>query len=250
MDIATELQSTLPKSLVNNLLNEFRIQVREHRSGNWRESLNASGMFVEHSFRALHYLQTAKLVPEIKNQTKLSAQLEADMNLPESVRMTIPRVLRGLPYNIRSKKGGAHVKGISPDQIDSSLTVLASSWVLAELLRLYHSADESSIASAMTDLTQRQIPLIEEVAGDIVVSQKTTCRNEILLLLAHAHPNGLSRKELGEQVEGFSHQNISSSLSRLRAARSIHQHRTDNRFYLLQSGWREVDEVIAKNVGI
>ena len=87
-------------------------------------------------------------------------QIENDTALPDSLRLLMPRVVFGMMYGLRSKRDVVHVKEIDPRYIDAFLCVSAASWVMAELLRLYHSSDEAAVKYCMLALSRASIPIL------------------------------------------------------------------------------------------
>src|SRR5258705_2064310 len=101
-------------------------------------------------------------------------------------------------YEVRSKRGAVHVKGVDPRHIDASLAVHAAAWVLAEFLRLYHSTDEQVVAEAMAALMRGHVPFVEAFGDELVVTRRVSCDVEELLLLAVAVGEGLAPTALGK----------------------------------------------------
>src|SRR5262249_53121213 len=55
-----------------------------------------------------------------------------------SIRVLIPRTLLTL-YEVRNNRNVGHVGGdVDPNMMDATLVFAAASWVLAELIRVYH----------------------------------------------------------------------------------------------------------------
>jgi hypothetical protein len=125
-------------------------------------------------------------------------------------------------YEVRSKRGAVHVKDLDPRQIDASLAVQAASWVIAELLRLYHSSSEEAVTEAMAALMRERVPFVEVFGGEQVVTKDVPCDVEILLLLSQAAPNGFDRKALGKSSK-FPPPTITRAIQRMEADRHIHK---------------------------
>jgi hypothetical protein len=100
-------------------------------------------------------------------------------SLPDSIRMLVPRIALAMVYDVRSKRGAVHVKEIDPRRIDVDLAARAASWIMAELIRLYHVDDESAVQLEMTALTRATFPLLESIDGEDFVSKKVPPRVEI-----------------------------------------------------------------------
>jgi hypothetical protein len=115
-----------------------------------------------------------------------------------------------------------HVKEINPSSIDVAMAVSAASWVIAELLRMYHVSDEQIVRQRMLALTRTSIPFIEALDGETFVNRKVKPATELLLLLAHASPNGMTRKCLGTSAK-CSQPAVTKALQALEAERFVHK---------------------------
>lgn len=197
--IIADLSSAIDSAVVEDLVSSYETLVSEYRKGDRTACLTEAGKFVEHTFRAAEFLRTGIAPKEIKSPAAVVKQLENDTALSDSIRLLVPRIAYAMIYDIRSKRGAVHVKEINPQQIDAALAVQAASWIISELIRLYHTSSEDKVAEAMVALMRNQIPFVEEFGNEIVVTRNVTCDVELLLLLARAEPAGLSRKALGEQ---------------------------------------------------
>lgn len=146
-------------------------------------------------------------------------------------------------YEIRSKRGAVHVKEIDPREIDAALCVQAASWVLAELLRLYHVDSEAAVSEAMASLMRVEMPLIETFGEEVVVTAKVSCPIELLLLIGHCAPLGIDRKALGLSSKNTA-STISKTLQRLSGDRLIHK-TADGRLHITGPGERHLAKAIA-----
>jgi hypothetical protein len=195
--LITDLSSHLDRATVVSLLETYEELIAKHRGGDLEGALMKAGRFVEHALRLIEGKRTGSVPPEIKSVSAVIKTLENDTKLPEPLRLLIPRALYGMIYNLRSKRDAVHVKEIDPRSIDVSLAVSAASWVIAELLRIYHASDEEIVSQRMQALTRASIPFIDARDGETFVGRKVKPTVELLLLLADASPNGLTRKALG-----------------------------------------------------
>ena len=232
--IAKNLSTAIDAAVVSSLLTSYGALIAEYRKGDLDACLINAGKFVEHTLRAIEHIRTGVAPAEIKNPASVVQHIEKDRNLPESLRLLVPRVAYAMVYEIRSKRGAVHVKEIDPRQIDAALCVQAVSWILAELLRLYHTDDERAIAEAMASLTRAQIPMIEVFGQEVVVTNKVSCLVEMLLLIARSAPDGIDRRALGVSSK-FSPPAVTRALQRLEEERLVHQAK-DGRFHITGPG--------------
>ncbi len=231
--IIEDLSSEIDPTIANLLVESYEELVSEHRSGNLEAALTKAGRFVENTLRAIVYIRSGVVVTEIKSVQTTIRQIENDTNLPESLRILIPRVVFGMMYDLRSKRDAVHVKEIDPRRIDTFLCVSAASWVIAELLRLYHSSQESAVASCMSALSRTSIPYIESIEGETFVGQHVPAGIEILLLLANASPEGMTRTAIGLAAK-CSQPSVTKSLKLHLANRHVHRAVSDA--YFITSG--------------
>lgn len=219
--ITADLSAHIDSGVVEDLLSTYDDLVAKHKLGDLEAALTKAGRFVEHALRLIESIRTGSVPSEIKSAKKTIDALENATALSESLRLLIPRALYGMIYNIRSKRNAVHVKEIDPRSIDVAMSVSAASWVIAELLRLYHKADEASVEQAMLALSRTTIPFIESLDGETIVSRKVDARTEVLLLLAHASTDGLTRTELGKTAK-CSASSITRALNDLAGDRQVH----------------------------
>jgi hypothetical protein len=240
--IVTNLSAHIEPKLVQDLLKSYEELVAKQKEGDLEAALTKAGRFVEHVFRIIEYLRTGSAPLEIKSVAKTMQQIENDTSLAESLRILIPRAAYGLIYDLRSKRNAVHVKEIDPTGIDIFLTVAGASWIMAEFLRLYHVADEAGISDAMLTLTRTSLPFIESIGDEVFVSRPVAVRYELLLLLAHAKPAGLSRTELGNTAK-CSQPSVTKGLKELMDKRYVHLS-SANRYFITSNGERALEEWI------
>jgi hypothetical protein len=171
----------------------------EFRKGDAEAALNAAGLFAENALRAVEHVRTGTTPTEIKSVAATIKLIENEGKLPESLRVLVPRIASAVLFDVRSKRGAAHVKEINPRYIDAALAAQAA-WILAEFVRLYHVADEAAVAEAMAALMAGNIPLIEKFDDELVVTTPLHPEMEVLLMVSAAEPGGIDRKGLGQPL--------------------------------------------------
>lgn len=231
--IRLNLSSVIDDQVVQELLSTFEGLIIKHRLGDFESALTKAGRFVEHTLRAIEYIRTGTAPSEIKSVAATIEKLRNESSIPESLRLLIPRVLYGMIYTIRNKRDAVHVNEIDPRQIDVAMSVCAASWVISELLRLYHTSDEADIEECMRALSRTSLPFIEAIDGETIVGNVVDSRTELLLLLAHAGPDGLTRSELGKSAK-CSASSVTRGLGILAADRLVHY--SNSKKYFIMSG--------------
>lgn len=243
--IVADLSTHIEPSVVGDLISAFEELHHKEAVGDLQGALMKAGRFVEQTLRAIEYLRTGSAPNEIKAVKKTIDQIEADTKLPESLRILVPRVIYGMIYTIRSKRDAVHVKEVDPTAIDVGLARAASGWVMAELLRLYHHPDEKGVAEAMTHLSRATIPFVESIAGETFVAKGVPANIEILLLLSHARPEGLTRKALGNAAK-CSQSSVTKALKSLQSDRYVHQ-AADDLYHITGPGEQALADWILKS---
>lgn len=200
-ELERNLASKIEPRVVADILNSYEGLIQKHRALDAEAALTRAGKFVEHIFRALEFIRTGTAPAEIKSPAAMAKLLEADTRLPESIRMLVPRIALAMIYDVRSKRGAVHVKEIDPRGIDVDLAAKAASWIIAELIRLYHVDSENAVRMEMMALTRATFPLLESIDGEDFVSKKVPPRVEIQLLLGRKGGEGATRAQLGKMAK-------------------------------------------------
>ena len=89
----------------------------------------------------------------------------------------------------------------------------------------------------MAALTRTAIPFVEAIDGETFVGQKVPAIMEILLLLAHAQPKGMTRKAIGIAAK-CSQPSVTNSLKGLISDRQAHF--SSNGEYFITSAGEQV----------
>jgi hypothetical protein len=90
-------------------------------------------------------------------------------------------------YEIRNNRGVGHVGGdVDPNLMDATAVLAMSKWVMAELVRLFHSVSTTEAETAVEAIVDRTLPLAW-VVGDTVriLDPKLTMKAKTLLVLYH-----------------------------------------------------------------
>lgn len=223
------LATYLPEQLVDELLAAYFEVLRNYYLGGLRLSAVEGGRFAEALFRILEQITAGTYTP-------LGVQLDTERlirtlgALPagshkDSVRLHMPRALR-LVYDIRNKRDAAHLADdIDPNQQDASLVVGVVSWLLAELIRMYHDVNADEAQAIVVNLVTRQAPIIEEFDGFLkVLSPRMSVSDHVLVLLYHRGDHGATFEDLQRWVRPPMRTNLRRTLSRLVNERDLAHH--------------------------
>ncbi|WP_456397555.1 hypothetical protein [Desulfurobacterium sp.] len=218
-DIAKILSKSINASLLNKQLEIYRKIKESFWLGKDEECMEKVGKFVEITIRTLEYITSGRYT-SIESDLKVSETLKKFENLPkqdfpESIRILIPRVLYSL-YTFRSKRGGAHIKEVNPNHIDATYVVSACDWIMAELIRLYHTNEEKEIQKIINSIVDRNVPILEEFGGDLkILDPSFSVPDKILIILYKKHPYPVSTDDLKRWIKTKSPTHINTALRRL-----------------------------------
>jgi hypothetical protein len=244
------LEARFPTKRVEAILEHFDKMVTEFQVGHWETATVRSGKFVEAILKAL-WAHVGNVVPKTKDfkVDSIIRQLEQIpyVQAEDSVRLTIPRACRFV-YEIASNRGARHdSEEVNPNQMDASVVVSTSSWMLAELLRYATkgAVDLSQTRDLVAALIQKKYPPIEDVEGRVYFHIKGLSAREVALLtLWRFHPRRQSEAELIDAARrhGASPSNSRMAISRLK---SIVDDDGNGNLRLLVPGMKEAEELIS-----
>lgn len=218
-DIAKISSKSINVSLLDKQLEIYKKIKESFWLGKDEECIEKVGKFVEITIRILEHITSGSFTP-IEDDLKVSETLKKfetlpKQNFPESIRIIIPRVLYSL-YIFRSKRGGVHIKEVNPNHIDATYVISACDWVMAELIRLYHTNEEKEIQKIINSIVDRKVPILEEFGEDIkILDPSLSVPDKILITLYKKHPNPVSTDELKKWIKTKSSTHINTALKRL-----------------------------------
>ncbi len=178
----------IPDCLYKPLIDEYRNIIRNYMERKWTPSELSGGKFCEIVYTILDGFSSGNYAPyPIKPDNFVAAcrRLETNTSNPRSFQILIPRILPAI-YDIRNSRGVGHVGGdVDPNYIDASAVLSMTSWVMAELIRVFHNMPIHDAQKLADSLVDRRTPLVWQ-SGDIrrVLKPDLTIRYQILLLLS------------------------------------------------------------------
>jgi hypothetical protein len=202
---AEQLFAKLPASLRAELIAAFKDIEKNYREGRWEPSELDGGKLAEIVFSILDgYIKgafpfKASKPPRFKDSCE---NLEkAPATFPRSVRTGIPRALVVL-YDVRNHRSVGHVGGdVNPNRMDASLVLALAKWVMAELVRVFHSGDTLTAAAAVETITERTLPVIWEIGDVKRVLNTALSQRETTLLLIYPTLKGVLDRDLAKWLE-------------------------------------------------
>jgi hypothetical protein len=164
-----------------------------------------------------------------------------------SLRILIPRLLPVL-YEVRSNRGVGHVGGdVDPNHMDSEVVQSMASWLMAELVRIFHGVSTEEAQQAVDALVERKTPLVWDVEGvKRVLDTAMSMKDQVLLLLHHS-AGWVASADLVRWVE-YSNGSVfrSSVLGPLHKARLIEFDAGKGRAKISPTGSIEVEQKLLR----
>ena len=233
-----------PDDLVEEVLASYVEAKRRFHLGDHRPHAVEGGRFSEGVFRMLQYATTGNCTPlgkSLPTVDKLLTTLENAAGAADSIRLHIPRTLK-LIYDIRNKRDAAHLAdGIDPNLQDASLVVGNMDWVLAEFVRLYHEVSADAAQKIIENVITKEVPAVQEIAGQPVILKDLRAREQALLLLYRAGARGATLDELAAWLRTNRKDHLAARLQNLDQQKLVLAHPTDKRYYLTSRGDRLVE---------
>lgn len=244
------LSSKIDADLVEHLLEHYKKLKQKFFLGQYEPSQLNCAKFAEVAMRILEYIIKGNYTPFGKN-ISLDAfareleQLPKD-KFPDSLRIHIPRILRAT-YDIRSKRGVAHIGEINPNLMDATFVVSACDWIMAEFLRLYHTDDSNEAQRIINSIVERKVPIIEEFDDDLkVLTPDLPVADKILLILYKKYPNYISTSDLKTWIKTKSPSHITTVLRKLDDDAKIYRRGKEN--IITRKGIEYVEKNLKKEI--
>jgi hypothetical protein len=189
----TQVLAGLPLSLRNELLDCYQSIMSSYAEHRWRASELDGGRFSEIVFSIIEgALKGAFPAKASKPANMFQSCISLESKFPpsaarlgdRSLRIMIPRLLPVL-YEVRNNRNVGHVGGdVSPDHMDAEAVQSMASWLMAELVRIFHGVSTKEAEDTIDALVERKSPLIWEIEGiKRVLNNKMPAKDQTLLLL-------------------------------------------------------------------
>ena len=162
MDAALAL-SAIPKTLRDELVNEYRSIIQNYSEHRWSPTELSAGRFCEVVYSILSGYGSGAYPPKASKPNDFVGacrKLELNGDVPRSFQILIPRTLPSL-YEVRNNRGVGHVGGdVDSNHMDATFVVSASNWILAELVRVFHNLSIEEAQQLVDAIAERRVPLI------------------------------------------------------------------------------------------
>ena len=203
------LLASLPAGLRAPLLESYKEIGANYMEHRWEPSELNGGKFceavytiIEGQLKGSSAAKPSKPADMVKACRTLETIPEDTMRVGDrSLRILIPRVLQPL-YEIRNNRGVGHIGGeVDPNFMDATAVYSMASWILAEIVRIFHSITTKEAQEIVDELVERRHPLIWDVEGVRRVLDPDMSKADQSLLLLYSKPAWVSEKDLVQWVE-------------------------------------------------
>lgn len=199
--IVNSLSPPLPGYLIENLIGEYQDVKKKYLLGHLGPSELNAGRFCEYVLRIIEELDQGGHTPvgDDLDTGKVIRRVESNTNLPDGIRLYIPRLCRVL-LDVRNSRDVAHVETeVNPNLSDSLLVSQGADWILTELIRNYYpssiSVDEAQ--SIVDSINETEVPVVQDVDGFLrVLDPDMSYKEQVLSILHHQHPSPVSDDDL------------------------------------------------------
>ncbi len=228
----------------------FDAIVRNYREGRWEPAELNGGKLCEIVYTVLRGQVDGTFPPKpTKPKNMVDACKALEQSDPKahsrSVRIQIPRTLLAL-YEVRNNRGVGHAGGdVNPNHMDAVFVLQASKWIMAELVRVFHTVDTLEATKAVETLTSRTLPLVWEAGNNKrILNIKLSMKDKALALL-YSSKGPVSESDLYKWVE---HSNASvfrrDILAKAHRAKLVEYDRIKKTIQLSPLGIKYVEEKI------
>lgn len=239
--------SAIPVGLRDPLLNEYNGIVRNFMERKWSPSELSGGHLCEIVYTILHGHASGSYASAPQKPTDFVSacrSLEKNTHVPRSFQILIPRFLPAL-YEIRNNRGVGHAGGeVDPNHMDATAVLAMASWILSELIRVFHNVTVEEAQRLVDSISERRVPLVWKTA-DVrrVLRPDLELKDQILLLLAST-PDGATRDELRLWLDYSDGKYFARMLRELHRIRFIEAPSDNSQVQLLPPGADRVQVVL------
>jgi hypothetical protein len=249
----------LPQSLRDELLAAYREIMSNYLERRWEPAELNGGKFCEVVYSIVKGELAGSFPAKASKPGNMADACRALESVPpdpdrvgdRSLRIGIPRVLPAL-YEIRNSRGVGHVGGdVNANHMDAEAVQGMASWLMAELVRIFHGTTTDEARGTVDALVERKTPLIWETDAGVkrVLNHKMSASDQVLVLLHHS-TGWVSTTDLLNSVE-YSNASMfrKSVLQPLHKQRLIEFDSKQGRAHISPLGARYVDEKTPQIIG-
>ena len=186
--------SVIPDGLRGPLINCFTEIARNFAERRWEPAELNGGKFCEVVYTILDgaiggaFANTPSKPASMVDACRALEQRPADSARigDRSLRILIPRILPAL-YEIRNNRGVGRVGGdVDPNHQDAIAVYQLASWIMAELIRIYHRISLQEAQQVVDTLVERKHPLVWQDADTRRVLDPSLSKSDQTLILLYS----------------------------------------------------------------
>jgi hypothetical protein len=202
--VATDALDQVPTGLRRELLSALQTIALNFAQHRWEPSELNGGKLCEVVYSIVEGALTGSFPARAKkpqNMVDACRKLEQIPGGTRALRVQIPRVLMAL-YEIRNNRGVGHVGGdVEPNHMDALLVLEMSKWLVADLVRHFHTVDIDTATLVVESLIERSLPIVWDVEGVRRVLDHSLGQRDRTLLLLYASVGPVAENDLVAWVE-------------------------------------------------
>ncbi|MEL4280287.1 MULTISPECIES: hypothetical protein [Shewanella] len=241
------LLGSLPAGLRTPLIKEYKKLTQNYMEHRWEPAELSAGKICEIVYSILqgHVDGNYPSSPsKPRNMVAACRQLEQESSLPRSFQILIPRMLPAL-YEIRNNRGVGHVGSeVDANNVDSTLMLTMVNWIMAELVRVFHTGSLEDAQLAVDALAQRNTPLVWDSKGFKKVLSPSMNLKDQILLLASSTDEDVTLSELMDWTESSNKTYYKKILKVLHKEKLIHFNEPEEKITLLPAGSNKVVGIV------
>jgi hypothetical protein len=206
---AQQALASLPSGLKTPLINCYQEIARNFSERRWEPAELNGGKFCEVAYSIINGALTGSFAAapskprNMVDSCRALEQIPPDANRvgDRSLRVLIPRMLPVL-YEIRNNRGVGHVGGdVDPNFQDAVAVFQMASWVMAELVRMFHQVSLSDAQATVDTLVERKHPIVWQEGVTKRVLDPSLGKGDQALLLLYSGNTWVEDKDLANWVE-------------------------------------------------
>ena len=200
MDPATCLSGLTP-GLRTEVLAAYDQIVRNYREHRWEPSELNGGKLCEVVYSILKGHVDGKLPARAKKPSNMYDACKAlehadSTRFSRAVRIQIPRLLVAL-YEVRNNRGVGHTGGeVDPNAMDARLVLEMGKWIVADLVRIFHSVSTIEATEAVEALIDRTLPIVWSTGATKRVLDASLSMKDQTLLLLYSETGAVTEQQL------------------------------------------------------
>ena len=248
MNLSTIL-TAIPPGLKDPLIKEYNSIIQNYLERRWTASELSGGKFCEIVYTILdgYACGTYASAPSTPgNFPQACRNLERNTHVPRSFKILIPRMLPPL-YEIRNNRSVGHAGGdVDSNFMDAQAVVAMCSWVLGELIRVYHNTSIPNAQKIVDSVTSRKVPLVWEIDNVKRVLKPEIKLKDQMLLLISSSASKTKVDDLFKWIENSTKKYFLSTLRKMHSDRLVEISADSTEVSILPPGSMQVERVLAK----